>query len=133
MAQPRPAAKPSIKVDPDAFYAITVVWKSGISYQVPCRGRQLQSHLTRCAENVWLQSFKSRVITQDQYLLLMYGAPDDATPSVPKVRLPAVKKAAKKVAKKAVKKVAKKVAKKAAKKAAKKVAKKTSRLRSKPG
>lgn len=77
--------KTSARVDPDAYYAITVTWKSGIGYQVPCRGRQLSSYLTRYADNDWLQRFVSREITQAQYHLLMYGPVDESVPSVRKV------------------------------------------------
>jgi len=98
----RPASKSAVKINPDAYCSITVVWKSGLSYQVPCRGRQLQSHLTRCADNVWLQSFVPREITEAQYQLLMYGSDDKV------VTKKVAKKPSKQVAKKPSKQVAKK-------------------------
>jgi len=100
MAQP--VSKSAVKINPDAYCSITVVWKSGLSYQVPCRGRRLQSHLTQCADNVWLQSFVPREITEAQYQLLMYGSDDEVV--------------TKKTAKKPSKPVAKKPSKQSKKK-----------------
>ena len=51
----------------DNYYQIDVVWKDGFKHKINCRGYQLKSMLDFQASIFWIESYKYKEITQQQY------------------------------------------------------------------
>lgn len=51
----------------DNYYQIDVVWKDGFKHKINCRGYNLKSMLDFQASIFWIESYKYKEITEQQY------------------------------------------------------------------
>ena len=64
----------TVKVNRDAYFLITVVWKDGMTHKIPCRGYNLKSWLDFQKSIEYIEKYSYAETTQKIHDKMVFGS-----------------------------------------------------------